>query len=377
MFNFAKPFYPLALSAAKGDPENAHKQMLTTLSNIEKSRHTAWGSLALKQLQQSFCFRDSRLAQTIWGLDFPNPLGLAAGFDKDAVGAGIWSSLGFGLAEVGAVTFHAQPGNPRPRLFRLPKDKAALNRLGANNLGAAVMADTLQQTWARQPRQIPIGINLCKSKIAPLEQAAEDYVGSFKLLQDWADYFVVNVSSPNTPGLRSLQAGEQLEPILSALQTVNQGQKPLLIKISPDLDWEAIAAIISLVKDYNLAGIIATNTTTRREGLRTEIIEATGNPVKDEMGGISGAPIKQRSTEVIRFIWQETNGKIPIIGVGGIFTAADAWDKITAGASLLQVYTGWVYQGPWMVKNVLTGLLKRLETQGLSNLSEAVGLEHN
>ncbi|MDJ0686933.1 MAG: quinone-dependent dihydroorotate dehydrogenase [Xenococcaceae cyanobacterium MO_188.B32] len=377
MFNFTKPLYPLALSAAKGDPENAHKQMLTTLSKIEKSRHTAWGSLALKQLQQSFCFCDSRLAQTIWGLDFPNPLGLAAGFDKDALGAGIWSSLGFGLAEVGAVTFHAQPGNPRPRLFRLPKDKAALNRLGANNLGAAVMADTLQQTWARQPRQIPIGINLCKSKIAPLEQAAEDYVGSFKLLQDWADYFVVNVSSPNTPGLRSLQAGEQLEPILSALQTVNEENKPLLVKISPDLDWEAIAAIITLAKSYRLAGIIATNTTTSREGLRTDILEATGNHIKDEMGGISGAPIKQRSTEVIRFIWQETKGEIPIIGVGGIFTAADAWDKITAGASLLQVYTGWVYQGPWMVKNILTGLLKRLETQGLSHLSEAIGIEHN
>ena len=285
MFNFAKPFYPLILSAVKGDPETAHKQMLATLSKIEQSRHTTWGSLALKQMQQSFCLQDNRLAQTIWGLDFPNPLGLAAGFDKDAVGAGIWSSLGFGLAEVGAVTFHAQPGNPRPRLFRLPKDKAALNRLGANNLGAAVMADTLQQTWARQPRQIPLGINLCKSKIAPLEKAAEDYVGSFKLLKDWADYFVVNVSSPNTPGLRSLQAGEQLEPILSALQTANEAKKPLLVKISPDLDWDAIAAIITLAKSYHLSGIIATNTTTHRDGLRTGIIEATGNHVKDEMGG--------------------------------------------------------------------------------------------
>lgn len=377
MFNFAKPFYPLVLSAVKGDPETAHKQMLKTLSNIEENRNTTWGNLALKQLQQSFCVKDKRLAQNIWGLDFPNPLGLAAGFDKDAMAAGIWSSLGFGLAEMGAVTFHAQPGNPRPRLFRLPKDKAALNRLGANNLGAAVMADTLQQTWARQPRQIPIGINLCKSKITPLEQAAEDYVKSFKLLQNWADYFVVNVSSPNTPGLRSLQAGEQLEPILSALQTVNEGQKPLLVKISPDLDWDAIAAIITLAKNFNLAGIIATNTTTSREGLRTDILEATGNQIEDEMGGISGAPIKQRSTEVIRFIWQETKGEIPIIGVGGIFTAADAWEKITAGASLLQVYTGWVYQGPWMVKNILTGLLKRLEAQGVSNLSDVVGLEHN
>ena len=161
------------------------------------------------------------------------------------------------------------------------------------------------------------------------------------------------------------------------LQTVNEVKKPLLVKISPDLDREAIAAIITLAKNFNLAGIIATNTTTSREGLRTDILEATGNHVKDETGGISGAPIKQRSTEVIRFIWQETKGEIPIIGVGGIFTAADAWDKITAGASLLQVYTGWVYQGPWMVKNILSGLLKRLEAQGVSNLSDVVGLEHN
>jgi dihydroorotate dehydrogenase len=376
MLNFTKPFYPLLLATAKSDPETAHRQMLKTLNQMEISRHTTWGSLVIKQLAKSFALTDARLQQTLWGLDFNNPLGLAAGFDKDGTAAGIWSSFGFGLAELGAVTLHSQSGNPRPRMFRLPDDRAALNRMGANNLGAAVMADTLAQTWKRQPRNIPIGINLCKSKTAPLEQAAEDYVGSFKYLQQVADYFVINVSSPNTPGLRSLQAGEQLEPILSRLQAANTNKQPILIKISPDLDWEDIRDILKLATTYNLAGIIATNTTIRRDGLKTEILKETGKSIKDEAGGISGLPVKQRSTEVIRFIYQETDGKLPIIGVGGIFTAEDAWEKIIAGASLLQVYTGWVYQGPWMVKEVLSGVLERLEEKCLSNVSEAIGLEH-
>jgi dihydroorotate dehydrogenase len=376
MLNFTKPFYPLMLSAVKGDPETAHRQMLKTLNNLEINRHSAWGSLGIKQLEKSFCVTDSRLEQTLWGLNFSNPLGLAAGFDKDGTAAGIWNSFGFGLAELGAVTLHAQSGNPRPRMFRLPEDKAALNRMGANNLGAAVMADTLAQTWKRQPRKIPIGINLCKSKIASLEEAAADYVGSFKYLQNEADYFVVNVSSPNTPGLRSLQAGEQLKPILSGLQAVNTQSKPILIKIAPDLEWQDIKDILNLATSYNLAGVIATNTTIRRDGLKTRILSETGKRIEEEAGGISGLPVKERATEVISFIYRETNGKLPIIGVGGIFTADDAWEKIVAGASLLQVYTGWIYQGPWMVKEVLSGLLTRLEEKGLNSLSEAVGLEN-
>jgi dihydroorotate dehydrogenase len=376
MLNFTKPFYPLMLSAVKGDPETAHRQMLKTLNNLEINRYSTWGSLAIRQLEKSFCIADIRLEQTLWGLNFSNPLGLAAGFDKDGTAAGMWSSLGFGLAELGAVTLHAQSGNPRPRMFRLPEDKAALNRMGANNLGAAVMADTLAQTWKRQPRKIPIGINLCKSKITSLEEAAADYVGSFKYLQAVADYFVVNVSSPNTPGLRSLQAGEQLEPILSGLQAVNTQSKPILIKIAPDLEWQDIKDILNLATSYNLAGVIATNTTIRRDGLKTRILSETGRRIEQEAGGISGLPVKERATEVIRFIYQETNGKLPIIGVGGIFTTEDAWEKIVAGASLLQVYTGWIYQGPWMVKEVLSGLLVRLDEKGLNNLSEAVGLEN-
>jgi dihydroorotate dehydrogenase len=376
MLNFTKPFYPLLLNSVKSDPETAHRQMLKTLSKMEASRDSVWGSWAIQQLEQSCCFEDSRLQQSLWGLNFPNPLGLAAGFDKDGIAAGMWSSFGFGFAELGAVTLHAQPGNPRPRMFRLPEDRAALNRMGANNLGAAVMADTLTQTWARKPSAIPIGINLCKSKMAALEDAAADYIGSFKYLQNVADYFVVNVSSPNTPGLRSLQGGEQLEPILSGLKAVNGNNKPILIKIAPDLAWEDIKEILLLAANYNLAGIIATNTTIRRDGLKTKILKETGNNIEDEAGGISGLPVRDRSTEVIRFIYRETQGKLPIIGVGGIFTARDAWEKIIAGASLLQVYTGWIYQGPWMVKEVLSGSLKKLEENNLNNISEAIGLEH-
>jgi dihydroorotate dehydrogenase len=376
MLEFTKPFYPLLLNSVKSNPETAHRQMLKTLSKLEASRYSTWGSWAIKQLEQSCCLQDSHLQQSLWGLNFPNPLGLAAGFDKDGTAAGMWSSFGFGFAELGAVTLHAQPGNPHPRMFRLPEDRAALNRMGANNLGAAVMADTLAQTWTRQPSVIPIGINLCKSKIATLEDAAADYIGSFKYLQNVADYFVINVSSPNTPGLRSLQAGEQLEPILSGLQAVNGNNKPILIKIAPDLAWEDIKEILLLAANYNLAGIIATNTTIRRDGLKTTILKETGNNIEDEAGGISGLPVQARSTEVIRFIYRETQGKLPIIGVGGIFTARDAWEKIIAGASLLQVYTGWIYQGPWMVKEILSGILKKLEENNLNNISEAVGLEH-
>ncbi len=371
--NFTKPLYPLLFSAFKNNPEAAHLQSLKILNWLDRQGKHPWGKWTIQQLERSFCYQDPRLEQSLWGLKFINPLGLAAGFDKDGLAAGLWSSFGFGFAELGAITLHSQAGNPRPRLFRLPLDRAALNRMGANNQGAAAMATTLEQTWQRKPRTIPIGINLCKSKITPLEEASQDYLGTFRYLQNLADYFVINVSSPNTPGLRSLQAGEQLEPIFETLQEENQAHKPILVKISPDLDREAIAAILKLAQNYHLAGVIATNTTTSRKGLNTKILEATGNPIEEEAGGISGFPLRQRSTEIIHFIWQQTQGKLPIIGVGGIFTAEDAWEKITAGASLLQFYTGWVYQGPWMVKDILAGLITKLDKNGLSHISEAVG----
>ena len=234
---------------------------------------------------------------------------------------------------------------------------------------AARLAGTVRTGTTRTS---PIGINLGKSKVTPLDEAFCDYLASFRLLKDWGDYFVVNVSSPNTPGLRTLQNVASLGSILDALQQENQGQKPIFVKIAPDLEWEEIADILSLSKAYQLPGIIATNTTIRRDNLKTQLISPTVNSVSEESGGISGAPLRDRSTEVIRFIWKQTQGQLPIIGVGGIFTAEDAWEKITAGASLVQVYTGWIYEGPWMVRRILEGLLHKLEERGLTCINDAV-----
>ncbi|MCG6136398.1 MAG: quinone-dependent dihydroorotate dehydrogenase [Nostoc sp. LLA-1] len=365
---------PLLFNLVKTDPEWLHQQTIHSLSWLSQTRNSSsrWVN---QRLQKSLCLDDSRLEQNLFGLNFPNPLGLAAGFDKDGVAAGIWSNLGFGFAEMGTVTFVAQPGNPRPRLFRLPLDQAALNRMGFNNSGAAAMAARLAEDKQKLGWSIPIGINLGKSKVTPLEAAAEDYLNSFRLLKELGDYFVVNVSSPNTPGLRSLQDAAMLSTILDALQQENNSQKPIFVKIAPDLEWEAISDIIALAKTYQLAGIIATNTTISRERLKTQVITQTGKSPQEEAGGISGAPLRDRSTEVIKFIWQQTQGKIPVIGVGGIFSPQDAWEKITAGASLIQVYTGWVYEGPMMVRRILAGLLLQMEKHQLNSITEAVGRE--
>lgn len=365
---------PFLFTLVKADPEWLHQQAIGSLNLLSQTSYHQYARWLNSFLQQSLCLYDTRLEQNLFGLNFPNPLGLAAGFDKDGVGANFWSTFGFGFAELGTVTYHAQPGNPPPRLFRLTLDQAALNRMGFNNAGAAAMATRLTMLSQQKSRSIPIGINLGKSKITPLETAAADYLESFRLLKNLGDYFVVNVSSPNTPGLRSLQDAAMLSQILEVLQIENIAQKPLFVKIAPDLEWEAIADIIDLAKTYKLAGIIATNTTISREGLKTQIIEKTGKTPQEEAGGISGAPLRQRSTEVIRFIYQQTQGQIPIIGVGGIFTAEDAWEKITAGASLIQVYTGWIYEGPMMVRRTLAGLLTKLEENGLNSISEAVGI---
>ena len=383
---------PLLFSGLKTDPEWLHQQSLKVLGWMDDGSASQLPWL-LAQMERSLSLSDPRLQQQLWGLTFANPMGLAAGFDKDGIAAGLWSRFGFGFAELGTVTFQAQPGNPQPRLFRLPLDQAVLNRMGFNNQGAAALAERLrksgrvgewergsvgEESWSHPPIDssthppFTLGINLGKSKVTPLEDAAADYVGSFRLLKDLGDYFVVNVSSPNTPGLRSLQDKAQLEPILQALQQENIHRKPLLVKIAPDLEWGAIADVIALAQQHQLAGIIATNTTIRRDGLKTQRL-STGNLVAQEAGGISGVPVRQRSTEVIRFIYQETQGQLPIIGVGGIFTAEDAWEKITAGASLVQVYTGWIYEGPWMVRRVLEGLLRKLDEQGLKSIQDAIG----
>jgi dihydroorotate dehydrogenase len=364
---------PLLFSLLGLDPELVQRSTIELLRDIGDERTIATGLLSAIS-RQWFCLDDSRLTTTVAGLTFPNPVGLAAGFDKDGLAAAMWQNLGFGFAEVGTVTDLAQSGNPQPRLFRLPKDAAALNRMGFNNRGSTAMAETLQ-SLPPQRLTIPLGINLGKSKVTPLEDAAGDYGRSFDRLYDCGDYFVVNVSSPNTPGLRSLQGGEQLGSLLATLQQRNDRGLPIFVKIAPDLEWEAIDEAIDIAIRYAAAGIVATNTTISRDGLQTRVLKETGNSLSDEAGGISGLPVRQKSTEIIRYIYKQTNGSLPIIGVGGIFTAADAWEKITAGASLVQVYTGWLYEGPWMVSRILSGLLSRLESHSLTHLAEAIGID--
>lgn len=339
---------PLLFSGLRADPETLKVALLRTLEWLDVTQAT--GILSL--LERLFCYRDPCLEVRLWGLSFPNPLGLAAGLDKDGVALGVWPHLGFGFVEVGTVTPQPQPGNPKPRLFRLPQDRAALNCMGFNNQGAAALAERLRRL---RQRLIPIGVNLGKGKTTPLEAAATDYLASFRVLRELGDYFVINVSSPNTPGLRSLQAAKHLEPILAALQEENPAKKPLLVKIAPDLDWPEIDAILELAQAYGLAGIIATNTTLRRDNLKTRFLPGLG-PLTTAAGGISGAPLRERSTQIIRYIHQATGGQLPIIGVGGIFTLDDALEKLAAGASLLQVYTGWIYEGPSLVPRLLRGL---------------------
>ena len=315
--------------------------------------------------------KSPELPVELFGLKFPNPVGLAAGMDKHAAAVPVWPSLGFGFSELGGVTWHAQPGNPAPRMFRAIADGALVNRMGFNNSGAEAVAEKLA-AWrgaGRWPAH-PVGINLGKSKITPLEKAAGDYANSFRVLRDHADFFVVNVSSPNTPNLRQLQDKSALDEILAALQEINrQPGKPILVKIAPDLSFEALDEILELVESRNIAGIAATNTTTARP----ETSDARCRASYAETGGLSGKPLRARSTEIIRHVHRQTNGKLPIIGVGGVFTADDAWEKIQAGASLVQIYTGLVFEGPGIAREIVSGLHKRLATQGVKQLLEAVG----
>ena len=281
----------------------------------------------------------------IFGLSFPNPVGLAAGFDKNAKFIDDLACLGFGFIEIGTVTPLPQPGNEKPRLFRLPKDQALINRMGFNNDGMAKIAQRLSKRKSR----IIIGGNIGKNKFTPNEEAVDDYVKCFEGLFEWVDYFVVNVSSPNTPGLRELQERGPLLVILNTLQERNalkSKRKPILLKIAPDLTHEQLDEIIEIVQQSNIDGIIATNTTVSREGLSSgsEEIESIGS------GGLSGLPLKEKSTGVVRYIAQKTNGKIPVVGVGGIMDATDALEKVNAGADLVQVYSGFIYSGAKIVR---------------------------
>ncbi|MDB6123550.1 MAG: dihydroorotate oxidase [Pedosphaera sp.] len=354
------------------DSEKIHNQTLNALAWASRNQ---WVGGAL-----SSAFHSKALPIELFGLRFPNPVGLAAGMDKQAAAIPIWASLGFGFTELGGVTWHAQPGNPSPRMFRIVRDEALINRMGFNNPGAETMATRLAEWKAggHWPNH-PIGINLGKSKITPLTEAAMDYSNSLRVLWPYADFFVVNVSSPNTPNLRQLQDKSALDEILAALHEVNTAisnasvtphpLKPILIKIAPDLSFEALDEILELTKPRHIAGIVATNTTITRPS--TERPES--KQLYLETGGLSGRPLASRSTEIIRHLYRQTRGTLPIIGVGGIFNATDAWEKISAGASLLQIYTGLVYEGPGIAKKIVSGLSQQLLKYGFTDLSQAVG----
>jgi dihydroorotate dehydrogenase len=309
-----------------------------------------------------------------FGLTFSNPVGLAAGFDKNGVAARGLAALGFGFLEVGTVTHLKQQGNLTPRLFRLPLDRALINRLGFNNEGAHRVAENLR---GARPACV-LGINIGKSRAVPVEEATGDYLSSFELVYDVADYVAINVSSPNTPGLRELQRADALFALLRALQERNrelmkscgrEAALPLLLKIAPDLNESELEAIVEVAERAALSGIIATNTTTGRAGLLTpaRLVKNFGE------GGLSGAPLRSRSTEIIAALYRLTRGRVPIIGVGGIFNAQDAWEKICAGASLVQLYTGFVYEGFDIVRDINDGLAEILTGQGFGSLDEAVG----
>lgn len=292
-----------------------------------------------------------------FGLDFPNAVGLAAGFDKDGRAWPAAAAIGFGHVEVGTVTLQAQDGNPRPRAFRYPADEAVINRMGFNNAGAAALAARLARLPGPGKRRIPLGINLGKTKVTPLDRATEDYLGSFRLLADHADYVAINVSSPNTPGLRELQDAGWLRPLLGALADENRARaaagkprRPLLLKIAPDLTWPQIDAVIEVITDLGLDGIIATNTTLARPGRFARVNEA---------GGLSGRPLRRRATEVINYIARTTGGRLPIIGVGGIYDEESAGEKLDAGASLVQIYTGMIFRGPFFARELASALSLR------------------
>jgi dihydroorotate dehydrogenase len=348
------------------DPERAHELAIGTLAAaaplLARARGPEDGG--------------GRLTQQLMGLRFPNPIGLAAGFDKRAKAAPAWPALGFGFAEIGTVTAHPQPGNPRPRLHRLPEDEALINRLGFNNDGAEATAARLAR-WERRGLldAAPLGVNLGKSKATPADAAAADYASSLSRLWHHADYVALNVSSPNTPGLRDLQARGPLGEILSAIDDVNRGlargigipPRPVLVKLAPDLSDEQVDAAVDLALERGLAGVIVSNTTLAREGLRSPP-ELAGRE-----GGLSGAPLRARATALVRRVAERAGRDLVVVGVGGIFTADDAWEKLAAGASLVQVYTGFVYGGPGTARAIARGLVRRMDREGIAHIAEVVG----
>ena len=356
------------------DAEQLSRAALQALAQLSLRRRWPGVSGVLGGISAELQRRDVRLEQVLFGCRFSNPVGLAAGFDKNGVAAGVWDRFGFGFAEVGTVTWHGQPGNPRPRLFRLAQERAALNRMGFNNGGAEELRSTLlrQALPARGQRPAVLGINFGKSKVTPLDQAADDYASSLELLAPQADYAVINVSSPNTPGLRDLQDASQLRRLVERLRRL-PGCPPLLVKIAPDLEDDAIDTLARLAYEEGLAGVIAVNTSLDRFGLEQRVLAQTGRTLAQEAGGLSGDPLRRRALEVLRRLRATAGPALPLVGVGGISTPEAAWERITAGASLIQLYTGWIYEGPDLVPQVLDGLLQQLDRHGFRHISEAVG----
>lgn len=327
----------------------------------------------IRALFRRWCrVEDKRLEQTLWGLEFANPVGLAAGFDKNASYFNALDALGFGFIEIGTVTGEGQVGNARPRMFRLPADQGLLNRMGFNNDGSDAVARRLNGTRVIHPL---LGVNIGKTKIVPLDEASADYEKSFRALYAHAKYVVVNVSSPNTPGLRELQERGPLLELMRRLRELNddlarergEAARPLLLKIAPDITDALLDDILNVIDEANVDGIIATNTTIERDKLKT--------PGQDELGagGVSGAPVRKRSLEVIEAIYRKTDGSLPIIGVGGIYTWEDALETIEAGANLVQVWTGFVYEGPMMIRKINRGLVQACKQRGVENISQLRG----
>lgn len=363
-----RAFFRLAF--ARTDPERAHRRAFGWL----RAAAAVPGLRAV--LARVLAPREESLRLTALGLELPGPFGLAAGFDKNAEGVDALAMAGFDFVEIGTVTGAAQPGNPRPRLFRLPGDRALINRMGFNNDGSAAVARRL--AGRRPVLPVVTGVNIGKTKAVPEEEAVADYVTSAERLAPHADYLVVNVSSPNTPGLRDLQAAERLRPLLTAVRAAADraggpgGRRvPLLVKIAPDLAEEDVDAVADLALDLGLDGIIATNTTVGRAGLAApaEQVEAIG------AGGLSGAPLKDRSLAVLRRLYARTGGRLVLVGAGGVETAEDAWARILAGATLVQGYSGFVYGGPLWPRAIRRGLAARLRRSPYATLAEAVGAD--
>lgn len=363
--SYKKLFRPLLFRLSA---ENAHH---LTIGSLAAAQKIPGGVRLLKILYGTT--NPAELRVKLGGIEYPNPIGLAAGLDKNAVAVGAFSSIGFGFIEVGTITPKDQPGNPLPRLFRLPSDSAIINRMGFNNVGAVQMAANLQKA---KPYKIPVAVNIGKNKVTANEDAVDDYRACIRHLYREGDFFVVNISSPNTPGLRNLQHGEELRRLLEAVKDETSiqrkqyggNEKPIWVKIAPDVSTEELSYMVETIVQSGIFGVIATNTTLSRDGLQHV------NAV--ETGGLSGKPLTSRSTDVIRHIYRQTNGKLPIIGCGGIFTAEDAYVKIRAGASLVEVYTALIYEGPGLIKRLNQGLLQLLRKDGFTHISQAVGVDN-